>query len=114
MHPDAIDEGMIHLMASHSTHFRSLAIVLSPGKFRLPVVDLPIMENLQIHSPSLSSSVRHILQLADESAPKLSKLTLEIPKTPEFRLTEVARYQFYYRLRNFYLATGEVYKAAFL
>jgi hypothetical protein len=106
-HPDAIEEGMINTMTEHSAHFRSLAIVLSPGHFDFPVVDLPLLENLQIHSPALNSSVRHILQMADERAPRLNNLTLEIPKTLDFRLTEVARYQFYYRLRSLYLATGD-------
>lgn len=105
-YPDAIDEAMIQLMASHTSNFRSMAVVLSASKFEFPVVDLPALENLQIHSPSLNSSVRHILQMADERAPRLSNVTLEIPKTPDFRLTEVARYQFYYRLKTLYLATG--------
>lgn len=99
---------MIDMALSYSSFFRSLALVLGPSRFHLPVVDLPILENLQVHSTSMNSSVRNILRIADERAPQLRNLYLEIHSASDFPLTEMARYQFHYRLKNLYLATGSM------
>ncbi|KAG8761077.1 hypothetical protein FRC14_007858 [Serendipita sp. 396] len=104
--PDAVDDELIQMAASYSDTFRSLAIVLSPTRFYIPILELPLLENLQIHSSNLNSSVRHILRIVDDKAPKLHNLCLELHSGHDFPLTEVARYQFYYRLRSLYLATG--------
>lgn len=80
--------------------------MLGSGSFTLPVVDFPILENLVVHSTTLNTSVRNILQLVDDRAPKLHNLCLEIHSHLDFPLTDLARYQFNYRLRSLYLATG--------
>jgi hypothetical protein len=106
-HPDSVDEDIIEVAATRSTYFRSLAVMLGSTPFTLPLMDLPMLENLVLHSTALNSSVRSILQMADERAPKLHNLCLEIHSSLDFPLTDVARYQFYYRLRSLYLATGK-------
>ncbi|KAG8815203.1 hypothetical protein FRC17_000832 [Serendipita sp. 399] len=104
--PDAVDADLIEIAASYSDILHSLAIVLSQTRFYIPIMELPQLENLQIHSNNLNSSVKHILRIVDDKAPKLNNLCLELHSSHDFPLTEVARYQFYYRLRSLYLATG--------
>jgi hypothetical protein len=106
-HPDSVNEDMIKAAATRSPYFRSLAVMLGSTSFRLPPMDLPTLENLVVHSTTLNSSVRSILQMVDERAPKLHNLCLEIDSSLDFPLTDVARYQFYYRLRSLYLVTGK-------
>lgn len=105
-HPGQVDYNTIQLIAEHSSQFRSLALMLAPGSFGLPLMDLPVLENLVLHSATLNTSVKHILQMVDERAPALHNLCLEVESPLDFPLTDVARYQFYYRLRSLYLATG--------
>ena len=107
IHPDAVDGEMIKKVVSHSSQFRSLAIVLSPTRYYIPIMELPQLEKLQIHANALNSSVRHMLKIINEEALKMTTLYLELHASTDFPLTEVARHQFCYRLRNLYLSTGQ-------
>lgn len=106
IHPDLIHTDIIEKTTLHSSQLRSLAIVLSPNRYYIPIMELPQLEKLQIHSNHLNSSVRHILKIVNDKAPKMVTLYLELHASTDFPLAEVARHQFCYRLRNLYLSTG--------
>jgi hypothetical protein len=105
-HPDDTMQDMIQLAASHSRQIHSLAVVLDNPDFRLPSMDLPLLENFQVHSQSMNETVEDVLKMIDSRAPELRSLCFEIHSSSNLPLTEVARLQCFYRLHTLYFATG--------
>lgn len=105
-HPDDTMQDMIQLATSHSQRIRSLAVVLDGPNFHLPPMDLPLLDNFQIHSQSMNEAVEESLKMIDSRAPELRSLCFEIHSSANLPLTEVARLQCFYRLHSLYFATG--------
>lgn len=100
-------QDMIELATSYSQHIRSLAIVLDSANFHLPLMDLPLLENFQIHSQAMNISVEESLKTIDDRAPNLRSLCFEIHSSSDLPLTGVARLQCFYHLRSLYFAAGK-------